>query len=194
VVGGSPLLRQALAALLARVGFVVTDGPEADVVLVAEGRDRSLEELIACPQPLVVVSAEPDAAVAVELLEERPEGTAYLAASRIPDGRVLAAALRAVAAGHSLLDVGVADGLLGRDPAGAFSELTPRERQILSLIAEGRSNQAICDHLVLSPKTIETHVSRIFCKLGLPSDDTRNRRVVAVLRYLQGRAPVAAAA
>lgn len=194
VVGGSPLLRQALAALLARVGFIVTDGPQAEVVLVAEGRDLSLDEMLACRLPLVVLSAAPDPAAAVRLLEERPEGTAYLASSRVPDGRMLAIALRAVAAGESLLDAGVGDGLTCQDANGVSDDLTPRERQILSLMAEGRSNQDICNHLVLSPKTIETHVTRIFSKLGLPTDDTRNRRVTAVLRYLQDRALVSAAA
>ena len=192
--GGSPLLRQALIALLSRVGFTASAQADAHVVLVADAGDLALTELAACPLPVLVLAADPDPTAAVELLEERPVGTGYLAAGRVPDGRVLAAALRSVAAGHSLLDLGVADGLLGDDSGGALAELTSREREILALMAEGRSNQAICDHLVLSPKTIETHMTRIFSKLGLPSDETRNRRVAAVLRYLQDRTPAAAAA
>jgi len=127
---------------------------------------------------------EPD--YALQLVEERPEGVGYLMKERV--GRVdqLLDAVQRVAAGECVVDRSVVDDLLARrrrvDP---IEELTSREREILALMAEGRSNQGICRALWLSPKTVETHIRSAFAKLGIPAAPQDNRRVLAVLAYLR---------
>jgi DNA-binding NarL/FixJ family response regulator len=99
-------------------------------------------------------------------------------------------ALHRVVAGECLVDPAIVGRLLTRarrhDPVDA---LTMREREVLALMAEGRSNAAICEHLSVSTKTVETHVSRVFSKLGLAEETHRHRRVLAVLTYLRRGAP-----
>jgi DNA-binding NarL/FixJ family response regulator len=95
-------------------------------------------------------------------------------------------AVRRVAAGGSAVDPQVVSQLLGRRGDDPLSELSPREREVLGLMAEGRSNQGICDKLFLSPKTIESHVNSIFTKLDLRQAPDDHRRVLAVLAYLRG--------
>ncbi len=114
----------------------------------------------------------------------------YLLKDRVADVADFAAALARVAAGGTALDPEVVSQLLGASlgirprGAGGPGSLTGRERQVLSLMAEGRSNAAIAAELVVSPGAVEKHVASIFAKLGLPPSDNDNRRVLAVLRFL----------
>jgi DNA-binding NarL/FixJ family response regulator len=133
--------------------------------------------------PMKVVIAE-DAALFREGLR------AAIELRRVADVADFAAALTRVAAGGTALDPEVVSQLLGTSlgiqarGAGGLDSLTGRERQVLSLMAEGRSNAAIAAELVVSPGAVEKHVAGIFAKLGLPPSDNDNRRVLAVLRFL----------
>ncbi|HEX6674731.1 MAG TPA: response regulator transcription factor [Actinomycetes bacterium] len=122
---------------------------------------------------------------AARLLEGNAAGVGYLLKDRVADVAEFADALARVAAGGTALDPEVVSQLLG---AGRHSHglaaLTPREREVLSLMAEGRSNAGIAGALVITPGVVEKHVAAIFGKLGLPPDQEDNRRVLAVLRYL----------
>jgi DNA-binding NarL/FixJ family response regulator len=123
---------------------------------------------------------------AVELLRDDPTGIGYLLKDRVTRIDDLAEAVRRVAGGGSVIDPEVVARLLGRPRAHTqLDELTTREREILGLMAEGRSNQGIAGALVLDPKTIEGHVTRIFSKLGLEPAHADHRRVLAVLSYLR---------
>ena len=123
---------------------------------------------------------------AVELLQESTGGVGYLLKDRVSDIDDFVGSVRRIARGGASIDPEVVAQLLqhkgGRGPFGALSE---REFEILALMAEGRSNQAIGDRLVLSPKTVETHIGSIFTKLGLAPDTVANRRVQAVIMYLR---------
>ena len=117
---------------------------------------------------------------------ERPEGVGYLLKDRVADVDRFIDAVRRVADGGSALDPEVVAQLLGRsrreDP---LDELTPREREVLELMAEGRTNQAIATELVVSERAVEKHVTSIFSKLDLATSPTDHRRVLAVLAYLR---------
>jgi DNA-binding NarL/FixJ family response regulator len=118
---------------------------------------------------------------------ESPEGFGYLLKDRVLEIDDFVEAVRRVARGGTAMDPEVVGQLLGRRRQGSrLDELTPREREVLALMAEGRSNQGICAKLFLSPKTIETHVASIFLKLGLQQAPDDHRRVLAVLAYLAG--------
>lgn len=136
---------------------------------------------------ILVLSQVVEAHHALRLFSERPEGLGYLLKDRVLEIDDFVEAVRRVASGGTALDPAVVGQLLGRTrPRSALDELTPREREVLALMAEGRSNQAICTKLFLSPKTVERHVHNIFSKLGLLSDPDDHRRVLAVLAYLSG--------
>ena len=124
---------------------------------------------------------EPD--YAMELLSESAEGVGYLLKDRVSDVKEFAAAVRRVAEGGSALDPAVVSHLVGRrsDP---ISALTPREREVLELMAEGRSNSGIAERLVVTERAVEKHVTSIFGKLRLPAASEDHRRVLAVLAYL----------
>jgi DNA-binding NarL/FixJ family response regulator len=127
---------------------------------------------------------EPD--YALQLLETKPERVGYLMKERVGRIEQLLDAVRRVAAGECVVDRSVVDDLLSRKrQADPIEELTSREREILALMAEGRSNQGICRALWLSPKTVETHIRGAFAKLGIPTAPEDNRRVLAVLAYLR---------
>jgi DNA-binding NarL/FixJ family response regulator/class 3 adenylate cyclase len=134
---------------------------------------------------VLVLSQYVEAGYAMELLQESAEGMGYLLKDRVADVQEFADAVRRVGEGGSALDPTVVSRLVGRrrqdDPLGG---LTPREREVLELMAEGRSNQAIADKLVVTPRAIEKHVTSIFGKLGLPASGDDHRRVLAVLTYL----------
>jgi DNA-binding NarL/FixJ family response regulator len=136
---------------------------------------------------VLVLSQYVEAGYAMELLSESAEGVGYLLKDRISDVDDFRAAVRRVAEGGSALDPAVVSQLVGRrrrdDPLG---ELTPREREVLELMAEGRTNHAIADQLVVTERAVEKHVTSIFAKLRLAPAAEDHRRVLAVLAYLQG--------
>lgn len=123
---------------------------------------------------------------ATDLLADRAEGVGYLLKERVVDIDEFVDALRRVAAGGTALDPEVVTRLLGGSRRGSLGELSPREREVLSLMAEGRTNAAIARALVVSDRAVEKHVANIFTKLGLPPSESDHRRVLAVLRYLRG--------
>jgi DNA-binding NarL/FixJ family response regulator len=135
---------------------------------------------------VLLLSSYLDSRYASELLASHPSGVGYLLKERVADPAILSDALRRVARGECVLDPAIVAKLLNRvrEP-GPLDQLTGREREILGLMAEGHSNPAICEALVLSPKTVESHVRRIFFKLGLDDAGATSRRVLAVLTYLR---------
>lgn len=134
---------------------------------------------------VLLLSAHVDAVFATRLLGEQTQSVGYLLKDRVTDGVLLVDAVRRVAAGESVLDPTVVALLLGRrrDP-DPLVHLSPREREVLGLMAEGRSNSGIADLLILSERTVETHVQQVFAKLGIAAERHDNRRVRAVLRCL----------
>ena len=136
---------------------------------------------------VLVLSQYVEVAYARELLAESAEGVGYLLKDRVADVATLTDAVHRVGAGGSVLDPEVVSQMLGRrrrdDPLAA---LTPREREVLGLMAEGRSNAAIAAELVVTDRAVEKHVTGIFSKLELTSSSEDHRRVLAVLRFLDG--------
>jgi DNA-binding NarL/FixJ family response regulator/class 3 adenylate cyclase len=134
---------------------------------------------------VLVLSQYVEPAYAMELLADNAEGVGYLLKDRISDVDEFVAAVRRVAGGGSALDPAIVSQLIGRrrreDP---LEELTPREREVLELMAEGRSNQAIAERLFVTMRAVEKHVTSIFTKLGLSATDQDHRRVLAVLAFL----------
>jgi len=126
------------------------------------------------------------ASYAIELLADDPAGVGYLLKDRVSDIAEFAAAVRRVGSGGSALDPSVVAQLVGRRRPGAdpVGLLTDREREVLALMAEGRSNSAIAARLVVTERTVEKHATNIFAKLGLPTGGDDHRRVLAVLAYL----------
>ncbi len=123
---------------------------------------------------------------AAELLASRSDGVGYLLKDRVAHVSEFVDALTRVAAGGTALDPEVVTQLLGASRrSDRLAVLTPREREVLALMAEGRSNTAIAATLVVSPRAVEKHIANIFTKLDLPPSDTDHRRVLAVLRYLE---------
>jgi DNA-binding NarL/FixJ family response regulator len=135
---------------------------------------------------VLVLSHYLESTYAMRLLAEHPERVGYLLKARVSDIAVLADALRRIAEGECVLDPTIVARLVNRPrERSPLSELTDREREVLGLIAEGLSNQAIGGRLFLSPKTIETHIRQIFIKLGLSEAPDSHRRVLAVLTFLR---------
>jgi len=135
---------------------------------------------------VLVLSQWVEERYATELISGRPHGVGYLLKDRVADVRDFVAALTRVAAGETVLDPEVVTHLLGASRrGGALDSLTDREREVLALMAEGRSNGAIATTLFLSQGAVEKHVTSIFAKLGLPPSHDDHRRVLAVLRYLE---------
>ncbi|HEY2287975.1 MAG TPA: response regulator transcription factor [Streptosporangiaceae bacterium] len=135
---------------------------------------------------LVVLSQYVEERYATELLAGDTRGTGYLLKDRVADVAEFTASLRRVAGGGTALDPEVIRQLLARSRAGGpVSRLTAREREVLSLMAEGHSNSSIAEALVVSTGAVEKHVAGIFGKLGLPPSDRSHRRVLAVLSYLR---------
>jgi DNA-binding NarL/FixJ family response regulator len=139
---------------------------------------------------IVILSQHVEAGTATRLLAESPERLGYLLKDRVGDVEEFAGTLRRVAAGGSALDPQVVSRLLAstRDD-GPLASLSAREREVLALVAEGRSNKAIGERLELSQRGVQKHVTAVFTKLGLTTDEDDNRRILAVLEYLRlGRA------
>jgi len=136
---------------------------------------------------VVVLSQYAEAAYAVALLDAGSEGRAYLLKERIAEVDELLGAIREVAAGGSVIDPKVVEGLVGarRPRRSELDLLTPRETEVLSEMAQGKSNAAIAASLVLSERAVEKHTNSIFSKLCLTEERDLNRRVKAVLLYLQ---------
>ena len=135
---------------------------------------------------VVVLTQYAEPRYGLELLQAGSEGRGYLLKERVNDPRELHAAIEAVAHGGSVFDPAMVRLLVAGPSAGAsaLDDLTPREREVLAEMAQGKSNAAIADHLVLTKKAIEKHVGSIFSKLGLPEEHVVSRRVAAVLLYL----------
>jgi DNA-binding NarL/FixJ family response regulator len=135
---------------------------------------------------VLVLSQYVEPAYAMELLEDSAEGVGYLLKDRITEVGDFADAVRRVADGGSALDPAIVSKLVGRnrrdDPVAT---LTPREREVLGLMAEGRSNGAIAERLVVTERAVEKHVTNIFGKLGLAATPEDHRRVLAVLAFLR---------
>jgi DNA-binding NarL/FixJ family response regulator len=208
VADDSTLLREGLVRLLEEAGFEVAgqaaDGeellrkvrahkPDVAVVDVRMPPTHTDEGLRAAREirselpgvGVLVLSQYVEVAYARELLAESAEGLGYLLKDRVADVAALAEAVRRVGEGGSALDPEVVSQMLGRrrrdDP---LAELTPREREVLALMAEGRSNAAIAAELVVTERAVEKHVTGIFAKLELTAGREDHRRVLAVLRFL----------
>jgi len=152
-----------------------------------EGMRAALELRARQPEVgVLVLSQYVELGLALKLLSESAEGAGYLLKDRISDVQEFVGAVRRVAAGGSAIDPIIVSTLLSRrrsdDP---LERLTPREREVLELMAEGRSNQGIAERLVITLRAVEKYVSSIFGKLGLPSTGSDSRRVLAVLLYLR---------
>ena len=203
------LLREALAAALAAAGFEVVgqaaDAPELLAIVARERPDvvvadvrmpptHTTEGLEAARQiraaypgtAILVLSQYVETRYAVDLLREDPSGIGYLLKERVTRIAELADAVRRVARGESVIDPAVVARLLGRARRHSpLDELTHREREVLGLMAEGRSNAAIADRLSVDPRTVEGHVATIFSKLELVPGPEDHRRVLAVLAFLR---------
>ena len=205
----APLIREGVARLLTENGVeVVAQVGDADALLVCvrdlrpdvavvdirmppthtdEGLRAAREIRSRYPETAVLVlSQHLESEYALRLVDERPEHAGYLMKERVGRVEQLLDAVERVAAGECVVDRAVVDELLAkRREVDPIDELTPREREILALIAEGRSNEGICRTLWLSPKTVETHIRGAFTKLGIKGAPEDNRRVLAVLAYLR---------
>ena len=204
------ILREGLAQLLAEHGHevcaAVTDGdallaaaawyqPDVavvDVRMPPTFTDEGLRAAITlrASQPrtgVLVFSQYVETRYAARLLADQPAGVGYLLKDRVADVAEFVGALERVAAGGTVLDPEVVRMLMrAGGQAGGVGALTGREREVLALMAEGRSNAGIAAALVVSPGAVEKHVAAIFGKLGLPPAGNDNRRVLAVLQYLGG--------
>jgi DNA-binding NarL/FixJ family response regulator len=205
----SVLLREGIARLLEDAGFeIVAQSGTAEDLVRHVGMHKPDVALVDIRMPptqtdeglraakqirdrwpetgVLVLSQYVEPAYAMELLGENAEGVGYLLKDRVSDVDEFAAAVRRVGEGGSALDPAVVSQLVGRrrrdDP---LEELTPREREVLELMAEGRSNQAIAERLVITLRAVEKHVTSIFSKLRLPASAEDHRRVLAVLTYLR---------
>ena len=205
----SVLLREGVARILADAGFEVVGQasnadelmlkvrsytPDVAIVDIRMPPTHTDEGLKAAQQirerhpgiGVLVLSQYAEPAYAMELLADSAEGVGYLLKDRVSDVEEFCAAVKRVAEGGSALDPTVVSQLVGRrrrdDPVAA---LTPRETEVLELMAEGRSNQAVGERLFITPRAVEKHVTSIFGKLGLPATAEDHRRVLAVLAYLR---------
>jgi len=209
----SLLVRDGIASILRRAGFevaaevssaealldaVAEQRPEMAIVDVRmppthteEGLDAAAEIRARHPDTaIVILSSHVEAGTAMRVLAEQPERLGYLLKDRVVDAEDFAATLRHVAAGGSALDPQVVSQLLSGDrDDGPLTALTPREREVLELIAEGRSNKGIAERLGVSTGVVQKHVGSLFAKLGIPDSEDDHRRILAVLTFLRSLVP-----
>jgi DNA-binding NarL/FixJ family response regulator len=206
----SLLLREGIARLLVEAGFdVVAQVGDADALLVAIREhdpdvaivdirmpptytDEGLRAAAAIRDEhgtkvgILVLSQYVETTFALRLVADGAGGVGYLLKDRVDDLDDFADAIRRIAKGGSVIDPEVVAQLVGRKRAKVpLDDLTEREREVLALMAEGRSNAAICDRLFLAPKTVEAHIANIFSKLELLPAPDDHRRVLAVLTHLR---------
>jgi DNA-binding NarL/FixJ family response regulator len=203
------LLRDGLARLLEDSGFEIAGrcGDAAELLRMVETRlpdvaivdirmppNHDDDGLVAAQEirnrhpdiGVLVLSHILDSRYAARLLEDAPERAGYLLKERISDVAVLADALRRIDEGECVIDPTIVSRLVARKRArGPLDELTDREREVLSLVAEGRSNGSIAEKLFLSRKTVDAHISQVFLKLDLRESPADHRRVLAVLAFLR---------
>jgi DNA-binding NarL/FixJ family response regulator len=176
--------------LLRRIGFSKPDVAIVDIRMPPTHTDEGLQAARRIRERfpgvgVLVLSQYVEPAYAMELLQESAEGVGYLLKDRVSDVDEFAGAVRRVAQGGSALDPTVVSQLVGRRRADdPLSDLTPREREVLELMAEGRSNNGIAERMVVTERAVEKHVTSIFSKLHLPPAAEDHRRVLAVLAYL----------
>jgi DNA-binding NarL/FixJ family response regulator len=213
VADDSVLLRRGLEALLTDGGHeVVASLGDADALLTAvvehhpdvcivdirmppthtdEGLRAAREIRSRHPQVAVLVLSQfVDGDYVEELLADGNTHVGYLLKDALLDGDEVLTAVRRVGAGGVVVDAGLVSALLAaRRPGSPLDKLSPRERDVIQLMAEGRTDRAIADELLIGLKTVQTHTAAIFVKLGLSDDPRSNRRVRAVLAWLRGTAP-----
>jgi DNA-binding NarL/FixJ family response regulator len=208
----SLLVRQGIVHVLEDAGFTVvgeageveellelvqTTAPDVaivDIRMPPTHTDEGIQALAAIRERhgsalgVLVLSHHTEPAFALRLLEEGAAGTGYLLKDSVADVDDLADAVRRVARGGSVVDPAVVAPLVARRASkpDRLGELTEREREVLTLMAEGRSNQAIADRLFVTGKTVEAHIASIFSKLDLLPAPDDHRRVLAVLAFLEG--------
>lgn len=205
----STLLREGLARLLAEAGFdVVAAVEDAEALVAAVGRhlpdvavvdirmppthtDEGLRAAVRLRQRhpgvgVLVLSQYVRVSYAAELLDAGADGVGYLLKDRVSDLAEFAAVIRRVGSGGSGFDPQVVAQMLTRRRGDRDDRLTDRERAVLALMAEGRTNQAIAERLFIAERTVEKHCTSIFAKLDLSASPHDHRRVLAVLRYLNG--------
>jgi DNA-binding NarL/FixJ family response regulator len=204
-----PLVREGVVRVLEAGGFVVVgiagDGPDLvrkagahkpDIVITDiqmppdstdDGLRAALEIRASRPETgVLVLSQFLEDRYALDLVGDNAAGVGYLLKDRVGDVHVFLDAVRRVAGGGSALDPEVVQRMVGRRrEESPIDELTPRERDVMVLMAEGRSNQGIADELIVTVAAVERHVTNIFSKLGLKTAPEDHRRVLAVLEYLK---------
>jgi len=212
LVDDAVLVREGIASLLAASGFQVVAQRGDAVGLVdavrelqpavvvmdvrmppthtTEGLRAAVELKAAVPDVgVLMLSQHVESRHAVELLAGSAAGVGYLLKERIARPAELDEAVRRIAAGGTAVDPEVVSAVLGtRRTHDPLSALTTREREVLTLVAQGRSNDAVAEHLLVNVRTVETHMANILTKLGLPAEPGTHRRVLAVLTYLRMQA------
>ncbi len=206
----SVIVREGIVALLTRAGIEVAgqasnadelmdevDAHRPDVAIVdirmpPTHTDEGLRAAHALRERhpgigILILSQYVEVGIATRLLAESPERLGYVLKDRVANVDEFANTLDRVADGGSALDPQIVSQLLSAERRnGPLAELTPREREVLELVAEGRSNPSIAEHLGITLRSTEKHVTSIFAKLDLPADSGEHRRVLAVLRFLRG--------
>jgi len=203
------LIREGTARLLEQAGIEVagtagdgrklmqivsTEQPDVAIIDIRMPPTHTDEGLVAAEQirrshpgtGVLILSQYLEPRYAMRLLQDHPEACGYLLKERLSDIAVLTDAIGRIADGECVLDPTIVGRLVKRPrPQGRLDQLTQREREVLALIAEGRSNHGISEVMRLSPKTVEAHVGRVFSKLGLDDTPDSHRRVLAVLAFLR---------
>jgi DNA-binding NarL/FixJ family response regulator len=203
------LLREGMARLLTEAGFDVVaqtgdaddlmrrtlahrpDVAVIDVQMPPRHEDDGLRAATALRDRLpemgvLVLSQFYEESYALDLIGDRAQGVGYLLKERVADVAAFVDSVQRVAVGGSAIDPEIVARMLGRRrTAGPLDELTPREREVLAAMAEGKSNRGIAEELVVSETAVEKHVTRIFNKLGIGPSSTEHRRVLAVLTYMR---------